>query len=227
MLLRLSGRFRAESAQVNRAERLGTVSWLPTFPYSVTRTSCDFFADSPAGTQWKPTLTLVVFTGKQPVTQRSTGSTEKHLDSWPWMFICFSSCTDSSFIRHSVKRRVTRSKFLLDSVHLYMFVSHHSRKGCCWKSNSTVCFTSGVPAALCRQNPGMSVADCALGQASIGCAVLLSDFPISPSAESTGLSLHPVHNFNLHGKIRWDSLSDIQFCQEFCIIYTRKTTLYL
>lgn len=33
-------------------------------------------ADSPAGTQWKPTLTAVVLSGTQPGRQRSTGSTE-------------------------------------------------------------------------------------------------------------------------------------------------------
>lgn len=77
------------------------------FPHfiPVTWTSCDLFADSPAGMQWKPTVTVVVFTGKQPGRQRSTGSTEKHLDSWPWMLTCLSSFTDSSFIRHSVRER--------------------------------------------------------------------------------------------------------------------------
>lgn len=34
------------------------------------------FVDSPAGRQWKPTVTLVVRTGKHPGMQRSTGSTE-------------------------------------------------------------------------------------------------------------------------------------------------------
>lgn len=73
-----------------------------------------------------------------------------------------------------------------------------------WIPQWTLCLTTGVPAGLCWQNPGMSKADCALGHVSTGCAVLLSDFPISLSTESTGLSLHPVHNFNLHGKIIWD-----------------------
>lgn len=57
--------------------------------------------------------------------------------------------------------------------------------------------TRGISTALSRYNPGMSIADCVLGQTFIGCAVLLSDFPVSLSTESTGLSSHPVHNFNL------------------------------
>lgn len=35
-----------------------------------------FISDSPAGTQWKPTVTVVVLTDMQPGRQRSTGSTE-------------------------------------------------------------------------------------------------------------------------------------------------------
>lgn len=67
--------------------------------------------------------------------------------------------------------------------------------------NEPLCLTSGVPTALGGQDPGMSITDCALGHTSVGCAVLLSDFPISLSTESTGLSLHPVHHFYLHMKI--------------------------
>lgn len=35
-------------------------------------------ADSPAGTQWKPTETGTVLAAEQPSTQRRTGSMEKH-----------------------------------------------------------------------------------------------------------------------------------------------------
>lgn len=45
----------------------------------------------------------------------------------------------------------------------------------------------------------MGEANGILGHALVGCAVLLSDFPISLSTESTGLSSHPVHNINLKG----------------------------
>lgn len=58
--------------------------------------------------------------------------------------------------------------------------------------------TSGVTAVQSRENPRMGVADCVFGQAAVGCAVLLSYFPIGHSTESAGLSLHPVHNFHLH-----------------------------
>lgn len=57
--------------------------------------------------------------------------------------------------------------------------------------------TRGISTALSRYNPGMSIADCVLGQTFVGCAVLLSDFPVSLSTESTSLSSHPVRNFNL------------------------------
>lgn len=61
----------------------------------------------------------------------------------------------------------------------------------------TIIITRGITTALSRYNPGMSIADCVLGQAFVGCTVLLSDFPVSLSTESTSLSFHPVHNFNL------------------------------
>lgn len=57
-----------------------------------------------------------------------------------------------------------------------------------------------LPAALSRQHPGVSVADCVLCQAPVGCAVLLSDFTVSLSTESTSLSSHPVDNFHLKKK---------------------------
>lgn len=127
----------------------------------------------------------VVLTGEQPGRQRSTGSTEKHLDSWPSMNICFSSFTDSYFIKHPVK-----SKMEGDISNL------------CMKEDNVgaTIFTRRIPAAFSRFDPGMSVADCAVGHTSVGHAELLSDFPISLSTEPTGLSLHPVHNLNLEDK---------------------------
>lgn len=61
-------------------------------------------------------------------------------------------------------------------------------------------FTSGIPAASSRLDPGMSVADCTLGHTSAGHTELLPHLPISLSTEPTGLSLHPVHNLNLEEK---------------------------
>lgn len=59
------------------------------------------------------------------------------------------------------------------------------------------CLTAGALAALSRQDPGISVSDWVLGLESTGCTELLLDLPVSPSTESTSLSLHPVHNFYL------------------------------
>lgn len=59
------------------------------------------------------------------------------------------------------------------------------------------CLTTAVLAALSRQDPGMSAGNWVLGQESIGCTELLLDLSISLSAESTSLSLHPVHNLYL------------------------------
>lgn len=61
-------------------------------------------------------------------------------------------------------------------------------------------FTRGLPAAFSRLGPGMSVADCALGQSSAGHTELLLHLPISPTTQPTGLALHPVHNLNLEEK---------------------------
>lgn len=61
-------------------------------------------------------------------------------------------------------------------------------------------FTRGIPAAFSWLNPGVSVADCALGHMSAGHTELLPHLPISLSTEPTGLSLHPVHNLNLEEK---------------------------
>lgn len=59
------------------------------------------------------------------------------------------------------------------------------------------CLTTGALAALSWQDPGMSEGDWVLGQESTGCTELLLDLSISLPAESTSLSLHPVHNFYL------------------------------
>uniref|UniRef100_A0A3P8S2Z1 Uncharacterized protein n=1 Tax=Amphiprion percula TaxID=161767 RepID=A0A3P8S2Z1_AMPPE len=68
----------------------------------------------------------------------------------------------------------------------------------------SLCLTVGVPAALAWYNPGQGVAFFILGQTSGGSAILLPDLPVSLSTESTGLSLHPVGNLNLHPSIRGD-----------------------
>lgn len=59
------------------------------------------------------------------------------------------------------------------------------------------CLTAGALAAGSRQDPGMSGGDWVLAHESTGCTELLLDLPISLSAESTSLSLHPVHNLYL------------------------------
>lgn len=150
---------------------------------------CDVGINSPAAMQWKPTVREVVFTGKQPGRQRITGSMEKHLDSWPLTTTCFSSSTDLSLIRHSANGKRQSMRF---------FVAW----GACWHIRAALCspplrLTAVVPATLSRQNPGMSKGDRVLGQVPAGHTELLFDLPVSLSAESTSLSLHPVHNFNL------------------------------
>lgn len=127
----------------------------------------------------------VDLTGEQPGRQRSTGSTEKHLDSWPSINICFSSFTDSYFIKHPVKSK-----------------TEGDLSNLCMKEDNVgaTIFTRRIPAAFSRFDPGMSVADCTVGHTSVGHAELLPDFPISLSTEPTGLSLHPVHNLNLEDK---------------------------
>lgn len=71
--------------------------------------------------------------------------------------------------------------------------------------------TRGIPAALSGYGPGMGIAGSVLGQAFIGCTVLLSDFTIGLSTESTGLSSHPVHNFNLNNTTTVQGLNFYQY----------------
>lgn len=75
MLLRPSERFRLESAKMEIIKLLGAVQD-KTIDVAWLSFKKKFLSDSPAGTQWKPTLTVVVLTGMQPGRQRSTGSTE-------------------------------------------------------------------------------------------------------------------------------------------------------
>lgn len=47
----------------------------------------------------------------------------------------------------------------------------------------------------------MSVADSVLGQTSVGGLEFLFYLPIGLSTKATSLSLHPVHDFHLYGKL--------------------------
>lgn len=65
------------------------------------------------------------------------------------------------------------------------------------EGRSSYFITRGITAALSRQNPGMSEADSVINHTFVGCLELLSDFAISMSTESTSVSSHPVHNYDL------------------------------
>lgn len=65
--------------------------------------------------------------------------------------------------------------------------------------------TGSIVAACARDDPGLGEAIGASSQTAVGGVVLLDVFPVSLSAQSTGLSSHPVWNGNLSadGSRRW------------------------
>lgn len=197
MLLRPSARFRLDSETVRGVEWLGFQQDLKRDVIKMFLTCCEILLaahpEAHSGSQqWQRWFSLAGNLVDSAAQVQRSSIWMAHLPGW--------LASPASLIQAALN---TLEKDLTYCMFLTFFafssiVNILLNFGSIFKMRKS--FTRGVTAALCRQNPGMSEASCVLGHPFVRSAVLLPDFTVGLSTDSTGLASHPVNHFNLCDK---------------------------